>query len=137
MWKCPNCSREFFKTNQMHSCKKYPAKNHFEKKEEAEKLYEELLKILKKEVGEYKIESLPCCIHIVDKKTNYTYLCVYAFKEGLRLHLAFEKAPKSIRIEQSIRIGKNKYKYSIIVKSKKDLDKELIMWIKQANSKIN
>lgn len=132
MWKCLKCGREFFKTNQMHSCQKYPIKKHFFKKEESEKLYEELLKILKKNIGEYKVESLPCCIHIVDKKTNYTYLCIYALKTGIRLHLALEKAPKSNRLEQSINIGKNKYKYSIIIKNKNELDKELIMWLKQA-----
>lgn len=134
MWKCLNCNREFSKIKQMHSCKIYPVSKHFENKEESKKLYKELLKVLKKELGPYKIESLPCCIHVVDKKTNYTYTCVYAIKEGIKLHIGFKKVPNSNRVEKAAKIGVNKYKYRIFIKDKKEIDKELINWLKQANS---
>jgi hypothetical protein len=119
----------------MHSCALYPESKHFENKQESKKLYEELLKILKKEIGLYKIESLPCCIHILDEKTNYTYACVYAAKEGIKLRIALDNLPKSSRIKKAIKIGKNKYKYEIFIKNTKEIDKELINWLKQANKK--
>jgi hypothetical protein len=137
MWKCPNCSRKFEKINQMHSCKIYPVGRHFENKEESKKLYEEFLKTLKKEIGPYKIESLPCCIHIVDKKTNFTYACVYAVKDGIKLHISLDYLPKSSKVEKYAKIGASKYKYRVFLKDKSDIDKELIGWIKESITKIN
>ena len=135
MWKCLKCNREFSKINQMHSCKVYPVSKHFLNKEESKKLYEELLKVLKKEIGFYKIESLPCCIHIVNNKTNFTYVCVYAIKDGIKLHISLDYLPKSSRIEKASQIGINKYKYRVFLKNKSEIDKELIDWIKEANNK--
>jgi phage host-nuclease inhibitor protein Gam len=133
MWKCPRCNREFIKINQMHSCKLYPVNKHFENKEDSMQLYEELLKTLKKEIGPYKIESLPCCIHVLDEKTNYTYACVYAIKDGIKLHITLDNLPRSNRIKKAIKIGKNKYKYEIFIKTKKEIDKELIAWLKESD----
>jgi len=134
MWKCIKCGREFLKINQNHSCKFYTVQKHFDRKKQAKELYDELLKSLKN-VGAYKVESLPCCIHIVDSKTNYTYLCIYALKNSIKLTMAFEKEPKNERLKKAIQISKNKDKYAAIITSKKEIDNELISLIKLANKK--
>lgn len=135
MWKCPNCKREFLKINQNHSCNIYSIEKHFENKKEAKELYNELLKILKSKLGDFKIESLPCCIHLVNTKTNYTYLCIYALKDSIKLTMALEKEPKNKNIKKAIQISNNNYKYAIIIKNKKEIDNELISYIKLANKK--
>jgi len=126
MWKCPKCKREFFKNNQLHSCRFYPESEHFKNKETSKELYNKLLSVVKKRIGSFKIESLPCCIHIVDDKTKITYFCVYALKEGLKLHISSSKILKSSKIG-------DKYKYEIFIRNEKDIDEELIHWLKESN----
>jgi len=134
MWKCPKCNREFLKINQMHSCKVYPLKKHFENKKEAKKLYDQLLSAVKKEIGPFKVESLSCCIHLVDCRTKITYFCVYPLKDRLKLHISSDKILKSSKAGKFMKIG-SKYKYEIFARNEKDLDKELIDWLKESNKK--
>ncbi|MFH1547474.1 MAG: hypothetical protein ABIC57_03235, partial [bacterium] len=67
MWTCPNCGRKFEKSNQTHSCKKIPLGQHFKNKDKTKEIFDLLLERLTKEVGECRIISIPCCVHLYGK----------------------------------------------------------------------
>ena len=129
-WKCPKCHREFEKKNQTHSCTYYPLEKHFEgKKEVAKPLYNALKKKIKQDVGPLKIESLPCCIHLL---SDHTFGAVFAFKNKIRIHFTLDHKIKNKRIDRWSQPPKNRYMYSVEFKEAKEIDKELLSWLKIA-----
>ena len=129
IWKCPKCKRIFKRAKQQHSCTVYPIEKHFERKEYAKELYDNLKTAIKTKVGPFKVESLPCCIHLVTKGA-YTFAAVYALKDRIRLHIASGEPPKGTRVKQSSKISSVRYLYSIDITNKNEIDAELIERIK-------
>lgn len=132
MWKCPKCKREFLREKQAHSCRTYPLEKHFENKEHARELYDELLSKLKKELSSFKIESVPCCIHFV---TGSIFAAVWPMKGGIRADFKLPAEVKSPRLFKTIRLSKNAYMHYIDIKDEKEIDRELIGWIKESYQK--
>lgn len=129
MWKCPKCGREFNKEKQSHSCVVYPIKNHFKDKEKGQHLFELLVKKIEKEIGEVKIESLPCCIHFV---SSYTFSGVWISNDKIRIDFRVDYQLKSKRVVKEVRLSKNRTIYYIDIESEEDIDKELLKWIKDS-----
>jgi hypothetical protein len=127
-WKCTKCGREFARRNQSHSCAVFPLENHFKNKEKAEILFKELVSKMKN-VGEFRVDSPKCCIHFV-KAT--TFSGTYVLKEKLRVFFTSRKEIKSPRISKSFKISNSKYESLVDIRDKKEIDEELINWIKQA-----
>ncbi len=133
MWQCPKCKREFEKKNQQHSCTVYPLNKHFKGKEEvARPLYNKLKAEIEKSIGPLKVESLPCCIHFVTTSDAYTFAAVYALRDKIRIHFGSGQEIKSPRIDKSAKVSANKYMHSIDINSAKEIDSELLSWVKQA-----
>ena len=129
-WKCPKCKREFEKKNQVHSCALYPEEKHFERKESAKPLYQDLKKKLKKHVGSFKVESLPCCIHFV--KNAFTFAGTYPLKDKIRVFFMLDHDLKTSRIYKSKKISTSRIEYLINIQDKNEINKELLDWIKEA-----
>jgi hypothetical protein len=130
MWTCPKCKRKFEKKGQSHSCTVYPIEKHFKGKEGvARPLYDELKAKIRKDIGAFREESLPCCIHFV---STFTFAGVYALRDKIRIHFGLDYELKDKRIDKYSRMSANRFFYSIDVKDKKEIDKELIGWLKQA-----
>lgn len=135
LWTCPKCQRKFEKKSQVHSCRFYPVEKHLAgKSEEAKSLYEILLRKMEKEVGTFRIESLPCCIHFV-RDPAYTYGCVYILKDKIRVHFTIESKLEDSRIGKFTQMSANRWLYSLDIKSEEEIDKELLTWLKQAYGK--
>lgn len=130
IWKCPKCKREFEKKNQVHSCTFYPEEKHFERKETTKPVYQELKKKMKKHVGPFKVESLPCCIHFV--KNAFTFAGTYVLKDKIRVFFTVNRSLKSSRIYKTKMLSKNRIEYLINIQNKKEINKELLGWIKEA-----
>jgi hypothetical protein len=130
MWKCLKCKREFEKRNQVHSCTFYPEKKHFENKPAAMPLYQELKRKVKQHVGQFKVESLPCCIHFV--KNAFTFAGAFVLKDKIRIFFMLEHELKSSRIYRSKMISMNRHEYLINIQDKKEINKELLDWINEA-----
>lgn len=130
LWTCPKCKRKFKKRNQSHSCTVYPVAKHLNGKEKAKKLYNALTTQMKKEVGRFRIESLPCCIHFV---STCTFAAVYALRDKIRIHFTLDHKLESPRISRFSQISAKRYMYSIDIKDEGEPDKELFGWIKQAS----
>lgn len=129
LWKCPKCKREFAKEKQMHSCTIYPVEKHFKNKEYSFGLYNKLKKKMREGIGDYKIESLPCCIHFVK---TYTFGAVFALKDRIRISFGLEHKIETKKKHSYYQISKNRHYYRVDILNEKELDKELIGWIKEA-----
>jgi hypothetical protein len=130
MWKCPRCSREFAKKGQQHSCTVYPLENHFKgRMDVARPLFDELKLRIEHDIGPFKVESLPCCIHLV---STYTFAAVYALRDRIRIHFTLGYKLNSSRIDKFSQMSTKRYLYSIDIKSNGEMDRELMNWLKQA-----
>ncbi|MBP6922121.1 hypothetical protein KBB69_02175 [Candidatus Dojkabacteria bacterium] len=126
MWQCPRCKREFKKKSQSHSCVIYPIEQHFKGKDYSRDLFEKLVKEIEEEVGKIKIESLPCCIHLV---SNYTFSGVWLLRDKIRLDFRVDYQIDSERIIKQEKLSTNRNLYYVELKDEEDIDKELLKWI--------
>ena len=129
LWKCPKCKREFKNKNQVHSCTSFSLKKHFENKPYAKELFLHLKQAIENNVGPLKIESPPCCIHLV---SNYTFAAVWALKDKIRIDFRIDSKIESKRIWKMIQMSTNRYLYFLEIKDKQEVNKELLGWIKKA-----
>ena len=132
LWECPKCGRQFERKDQPHSCKYFPIEQHFIKKEKGEKLYEKLKKTLQQQLGDFKIESLECCIHFV---STFTFAAVKIFKNKIRVDFSLNQDLKSKRIKKSIQMSANRYLYYIEIINEDEINDELMKWIQEAHDK--
>lgn len=131
MWTCPKCGRIFKRKGQMHSCKKVPLESHFENKESAKELFDFLLKQIKAKVGNCKIISLPCCVHLFGK---YDFLAALPKKDKLEVRFMLNRKITNPRITATVPLSSKTFKNCLDVSSKEEIDKELIGWIKESYS---
>ena len=133
LWKCGKCGREFEKKNQQHSCMPYPLENHFRGKEKvARPLYDSLKEKIERDIGHVKVESLPCSIHFVVAHSAYTFAAVYALRDRVRIHFGSDHEIRSPRIDKSAKTSSSKYMHSVDIRSGKEIDGELVSWLKDA-----
>lgn len=130
-WKCSKCKRRFEKKNQPHSCKYYPVEKHLKNRDYAKKLYNKLKVVIKKKIGNFRIESLPCCIHFVTTSTNYTFMCVYALRDGLKMHFTLPDEIRSSRLPRLTKMSSHRYLYELNIKTTDEINSELIAWLKK------
>ncbi len=86
-------------------------------------------KEIEKNVGDLKIESPPCCIHLV---SNYTFGAVWPLKDRIRIDFRTNFKIKSKKMWKMIKMSANRYLYYLEIKDRKEIDKELLGWIKKA-----
>ncbi|MBN1374195.1 hypothetical protein JW962_02570 [Candidatus Dojkabacteria bacterium] len=129
MWKCPKCKREFAKENQSHSCVSYPIENHFKNKDTAKRLFDALVKKITKEIGPVKIESLPCCIHLV---SDYTFGAVWALKDRIRIDLRVDYPLKNIAFYKEVQMSANRYLYFFEFKDEADITPQIMKLLKES-----
>jgi hypothetical protein len=130
MWKCEVCKREFLRKNQAHSCVYYPLENHFKNKEKVAKpLFDELIKAIEKNIGPVKIESLPCCIHLVG---SYSFGGVWALKDKIKIDFRTNFKIEDPRVLKELKISPTRYMYHLEIKDKTDIDAKLLGWLKIA-----
>lgn len=129
MWKCPKCGREFNREKQSHSCVVYPIENHFQNKVKGKLLFETLVKKIEKKIGEVKIESLPCCIHLV---SDHTFSGVWVSDDKIRIDFSVDYSVEDKRVVKEVKLSKNRTIYYIDIESEGEIDKVLLEWIKDS-----
>jgi hypothetical protein len=133
IWKCPKCNRIFKVERQRHSCTNYPIEKHLKGKPYAEGLFLVLKNTIRKRIGPFIVESLPCCIHLLTKDA-YTFAAVYALKDRIRLHIASGKKLNCPRFGKPTKMSASRFLCSIDVKDKSEIDAELVQALKEAYS---
>ncbi len=129
MWTCNTCGRVFERTNQQHSCKLIPLEQHFKNKPLAKELFNYLLNKINKDIGQYKIISLPCCIHLFG---NYDFLAALPHKDRLEIRFSSIEKIDSLRIVQSVLLSQKSTKFCIDIKHKEEIDTELLKWLRNS-----
>jgi hypothetical protein len=129
LWKCPKCGRRFERKGQSHSCKSYELELHFIGKSKGKLLYEKLKKLVRSQIGSFKIESLECCINFV---STYTFAAVKIFKDKIQLDFALSKKPKSTRVKRFVQMSAHRYLYYVDIFLPDEIDDELIEWVKES-----
>lgn len=131
MWSCTKCKRIFGKENQPHSCRIVPIEDHFKNKDKAKELFDYLVHLVNTEIGNCKIISLPCCVHLFGK---YDFLAILPNRDGLEIRFALDRQLKSPKIIQIVPLSSKTFKNCLQINSKTDIDKEFIGWLKESCS---
>jgi hypothetical protein len=129
MWTCSHCGRIFEKQKQPHSCQKIPLEQHFENKEKAKEIFTFLLHAIEKDIGKCHIISLPCCVHLFG---TYDFLAALPKKEKLEIRFALDRKLQSQRLKACVPVSANTVKNCIDISSTKEIDNELIGWMREA-----
>ena len=129
MWTCPKCTRVFEKKSQIHSCHQVPLEFHFKNKDQARDLFDYLVNQINNKIGQCKIISIPCCIHIFG---HYDFLAVLPKKDSLEIRFALNHPSKNSRITNIFALSKINYKNCLSIKSIKDIDNQLLTWLEQS-----
>ncbi|MFA6027789.1 MAG: DUF5655 domain-containing protein [Patescibacteria group bacterium] len=129
MWTCPKCQRIFQKAKQPHSCHKMALAEHFENKALAKELFDFLYKKINSKIGKCKIISLPCCIHLFGR---YDFFAALPKKDRLEIRFGLNRKLTKKRVKMSVPVSLKSFKICIDIKTKKEIDKELLKWIDEA-----
>jgi hypothetical protein len=131
LWTCPKCGRRFERKGQMHSCKLFPLDDHFKGKDRSKTLYEKFRFSVKNRLGDFKIESLECCIHFVG---IFTFVAVKIFKDKIVIDFSLDRSLEKERANKNIQMSAHRYLYNIEIRDENDIDDELMEWIEEAYS---
>lgn len=129
MWKCEKCQRTFTKTNQLHSCRTYTLDEHFKNKENQRELFNAFRDFIEQNVGKFKIEAMPCCIHFVN---TFTFSAAWILRDKIRIDFMLSEKLDNKRITRIERPSANRYVHYLEIEDPKDLDEELSQWLKKA-----
>jgi len=129
MWTCPKCQRTFQKKDQPHSCKTIALADHFKGKEKARVLFDELVKRINEDIGNVKIISLPCCIHLFG---TYDFAAILPKKDKLELRFGSHEKLTNPRIANAVPVSLSSYKIVVYISCSTEIDKELIDWLRRA-----
>jgi hypothetical protein len=131
LWTCPKCGRQFERKGQTHSCKLFPLEEHFKGKDHSKTLYEKFRNSVKKRLGDFKIESLECCIHFVG---TFTFVAVKILKEKIVVDFSLDHRLEKERAKKNIQMSAHRYLYNIEIRDENDIDDELMEWVEEAYS---
>lgn len=132
LWQCPQCGRQFERQGQSHSCKPFALELHFAGKETGKVLYEQLKQAVENRVGEFRVESLECCIHFVHTST---FAAVKIFKNKIRVDFSLNRSIESERMHHTVRMSAHRTLYYIDILTATEIDEELLGWIQEAYGK--
>ncbi len=81
--------------------------------------------------ADYQVEVKQTSLHIVHGRA---FLGVHPRKDGILLNVVTQSPLSSDRLKKSEKISANRFHNEIELRSEKDLDTEVLTWIKQAYS---
>jgi len=128
----PTCGRHFERHGQSHSCSPYTIELHFEGKPAGKKLYEQLKRAIKKDIGSFQVESQAYCIHLVNPTT---FAAIKIFKDKLQVDFSLSRMLHSKRIERFSKMSANSYLYMAELTDPDDINTQLLDWIGEAYNK--
>lgn len=129
MWTCDKCGRIFAKKGQPHSCRRVLLESHFKNKEKAREIFDLLVDKIRREIGEVKIISLPCCVHLFGK---YDFLAALPKKDKLEIRFALDRILDNPRLKIAVPLSAKSYKNCIGIKGTEEVDEEMVGWLKES-----
>lgn len=113
----------------MHTCSKTPLEFHFKNKEAARNLFNTLFDRINTNIGNCKIISIPCCVHLFG---TYDFLAVLPKKDKLEIRFALDRVLESNRLRTSVPLSHKHFKNCIDINNEDEIDKELLSWLSEA-----
>ena len=128
-WKCPYCSKSYAHKNQSHSCEVHTVEELLNGKyEEIKELYNLLVKFLSR-LGNVKINVNGTSIHF----SNAGHFAAVQIKQNkLRFNFVTDEEILSERFVKFNKFSRNRMDYVIEIFNEKDLDEELLEWLRHA-----
>jgi predicted transport protein len=135
MWTCPKCGRSFKHENQNHACKLIDKDDLFAKRPPLlKKLYEKVAGIVKT-FGEFREETvLPDVIFF---KTKSSFLAVKVKKDHVEVEFFLDHVEDVPPIAKFLQTSKHRVAHVVKVDDEKDIDAQLIKWMKASYELIN
>ena len=128
-WKCPYCSKSYAHENQSHCCEVHEVQELFTGiYDETKELYNLLVNFLSK-LGNVKINVNGTSIHFSNAGH---FAAVQIRKDKLRFNFVTDEEIISERFVKFNRFSKNRMDYVIEIFNEKDLDDELLEWLRHA-----
>ncbi len=128
MWTCPKCGRSFKRSEQNHTCVLIDKEDLFKKRpQELKALYKKVFEIVKK-FGAFREETvLPDVIFF---KTKSTFLAVKVKKDHLEIEFFLDHIEDEPPVAKYLQTSKQRVAHVVKIDSPKDIDKQLINWMK-------
>jgi len=128
-WECPYCGKSYAHENQSHCCEVHTVEELLSGKyERTKELYNLLVKFLSK-LGNVKINVNGTSIHF---SNIGHFAAVQIKKDKLRFNFVTDEEIMSERFIKFNKFSKNRMDYVIEVFDEKDLDDELLGWLRHA-----
>lgn len=130
-WICPKCNRLFKHKTTYHSCVKVNAGMHFiNKQPNVKEVYEKILKETKK-FGKVNVSPVKSGILL---KNVSTFLGIKPGKTFIDVDFFLPEETNEFPIYKTLRYTKNKVVHYVRLESPKEVDKQLVTWIKTSYS---
>ena len=133
-WTCPNCNRPFKHKNQDHSCVRIDADEHFIGKSVVVKeIYDRMMA----RVSKFGNVIVSPARHAILVTSASTFLAVKPKKEWLDIEFILGRIVTDFPINKTVRTNKTRVAHFVRLESPKDVDKQLIGWLKEAYETVN
>jgi len=133
-WTCPNCKKEFRNKNQAHSCAKVDLKDHLKNKSpQVIVAFNKLMRELEK-FGEITLNPVKTSIQV---KAGATFLSIRPKKEHMEIEFQLGEEIDKFPVYKNIRISKNRVLHFAILKSPKEVNTQLVNWLKKSYELVN
>jgi len=128
LWRCPICGRLLSKPNQWHSHFNTSVDAHFKGKPALKALFDAFVARLE-EFGDMRVDAVKSSINLIAK---HHFGGVTVLKDSRRLGFILPHTIDSLRVIKTEVLGTTKFAYFVKLVSSKDIDAELIGWLKEA-----
>ncbi|PLW95686.1 MAG: hypothetical protein C0591_10685 [Marinilabiliales bacterium] len=128
-WTCPECKRTFKKKNQSHSCVNKSLDAHFLKKEPQVRATYDALENRLKSIIVFQVSPV---VNAIMFTSESTFLAIKPKKRWIDLEFALDYEANEFPIHKIVRISKTRFAHFIRIQEPRDIDDQLIGWIKKA-----
>ena len=128
-WTCPECRRTFKKPNQSHSCVIKHLDAHFITREPNVRSTYDALENRLKSIIVFQVSPV---VNAIMFTSESTFLAIKPKKRWIDLEFALDYEANEFPIHKIVRISKTRFAHFIRIQEPRDIDDQLIGWIKKA-----
>ncbi len=129
-WFCPKCERPFKNRNQYHSCVNVDIESLFKNKNPVVKKIYNRIALTAKKCGKDVLET--ASLNAIFMKAPATFLAIKPLKNSAGLEFLLDEEIMEFPISKTLRVSKNRVAHFVQVEHLKEVDSQLLDWIKKA-----
>lgn len=129
MWTCPKCHRQFARQQQQHSCFPPDLEKHFVNRDPAfRKAFDKIVSTCER-WGNITIHPMKVGIML---KHQTTFASFVVTKTYLKVNFFLDRVENVFPVKGTRRQSKNRVFHAVPVTSPKEVDKQLLGWLKES-----